>query len=133
MNSATDSTLHNLLSAARAVRSNAYAPYSGFSVGAAVLAASGRIYVGCNVENASYGATLCAERSAVTALIAGGDRELSAVAVFTDAPELAMPCGLCRQVLYEFGPHAVVIVGNPRQQRELPLHALLPEPFVLKR
>jgi cytidine deaminase len=122
-----------LIAAARAVREHAHAPYSSFKVGAAVQSATGRIYAGCNVENASYGATICAERSAVAALIAAGDRQLQAVAVYTESPDLTMPCGICRQVLYEFGSGAWVIVANANGSRRMPLAALLPEPFVLRR
>src|SRR6185436_14159928 len=86
-----EETFEALIEAARVVREKAYAPYSGFSVGAAVLSESGRIYVGCNVENASYGATICAERSAIVQLVAAGDREITAVAVFVDAKDPAMP------------------------------------------
>src|SRR6478736_1354176 len=94
-----------LIESARAVRDNAHAPYSGFHVGAAVMSESGHIYVGCNVENASYGATLCAERSAIAQMVAAGEKRLTNVAVFVDADEPAMPCGVCRQVIAEFGPH----------------------------
>src|SRR6185369_16938832 len=90
--------LEALVESARTVRDKAYAPYSGFLVGAAVLSESGRIYVGCNVENASYGATLCAERNAIAQLVAAGERNVAAVAVFVDADDPAMPCGICRQV-----------------------------------
>src|SRR5678815_3953793 len=99
----TESPSEELVSAARAACDNAYAPYSGFRVGAAVRGASGRVYSGCNVENASYGATLCAERCAVAALVAGGEKKITEVAVWTEGDAPAMPCGVCRQVLYELG------------------------------
>jgi cytidine deaminase len=120
-----------LIESARAVRDAAHAPYSGFRVGAAVLSDSGKIYVGCNVESASYGATLCAERSAISHMIASGERKLVAVAVFVDADEPAMPCGICRQWIAEFGPHADVICATPKTVKRSSAAALLPDPFVL--
>jgi cytidine deaminase len=119
-----------LAAAAAAVRANAYAPASRFHVGAAVLAADGRMFVGCNVENASYGLTICAERAAVCAAVAAGARELVAVAIATGLDDPATPCGACRQVLAEFGRDLqVVLVGNGGRQRTTTLAALLPEPF----
>jgi len=133
--------LAELVAAAERARERAYAPYSGFQVGAALRSARGEIFAGCNVENASYGGTICAERSAVLAMVANTPRPagaaaswrptLSAIAVFTDAAELAMPCGLCRQVLAEFAVSAQVIVANPRAERVLSFAELFPEPFVL--
>jgi cytidine deaminase len=125
--------LELLLVRASKVREQAYAPYSKFLVGAAVRAENGEIFLGCNVENASYGATICAERSAILAMVAGGQRRISALAVFTDAETLAMPCGLCRQVVSEFQHEARLIVGNPRQYRVLSCSEIFPEPFVLDR
>ena len=125
--------LAELVARARAVRERAYAPYSRFLVGAALRAEDGQIFVGCNVENASYGATICAERSAILAMIAAGQRTISAIAVFTDADTLAMPCGLCRQVISEFQQGARLLVVNPRQQRVLEFSEIFPEPFVLDR
>ena len=134
--------LRALVVAARAVRERAYAPYSAFLVGAALRTDGGEVFAGCNVENASYGGTICAERSAVLAMVANAARpnapmpprwrpRIAAVAVFTDAPTLAMPCGMCRQVLAEFERDALVVVANPRQARVLPFAELFPEPFVL--
>ncbi|MEO8292489.1 MAG: cytidine deaminase [Actinomycetota bacterium] len=100
--------MEGLVEAARAIRGQAYAPYSGFLVGAAVLA-GGRVFTGVNVENASYPISVCAERNAVAAMVAAGERRIDAVAVMTDAPAPTPPCGGCRQCLWEFGPAAVVI------------------------
>jgi len=132
MGDAPDSAVDPLLEAARRVREKAYAPYSGFRVGAAVQTDSGRVHVGANVENASYGATVCAERSAVASMIAAGDRHIKRVAVYAEGPTLAMPCGMCRQVLGEFGLDAEVVVGGPAGTRVTTLAALLPEPFVFE-
>ena len=125
--------LYALEAAARAAREQAYAPYSKFLVGAALRAANGQLFVGCNVENASYGATICAERSAILAMVAAGQRAITALAVFTDADTLAMPCGLCRQVISEFQENARLLVANPRQRRVLMFAEIFPEPFVLDR
>lgn len=124
-----------LLRAARAVRQRAFAPYSGFRVGAAVLDQSGRIHVGCNVENASYGLTVCAERNAVAAAVAGGARAIRAVAVVTAASPPASPCGACRQVLAELGTaETPVMLAGPRGPAvRHTLGALLPHSFKLAR
>lgn len=92
-----------LLAAARAVRENAHAPYSRFKVGAALRSASGRVYVGCNVENVAYPEGTCAEAGAIAAMVAAGETRLSAVAVIADSPAPVPPCGGCRQKLAEFG------------------------------
>jgi cytidine deaminase len=112
------------------VRNRAYAPYSRFHVGAAVLTDSGEIFVGCNVENASYGLTICAERGAVCAAVAAGHTKLVAVAVVTSGG--ASPCGACRQVLNEFGSTMEVILidaDDPAHIRTTTLDKLLPESF----
>jgi len=124
--------LPQLVKVAEGARERAYAPYSKFRVGAALLAQSGRVYVGCNVENATYGATICAERAAVCAMVAAGETHVLAVAVFSDASPPATPCGICRQVLAEFADDAVVVVATPRAQSVFSLAALLPEKFALE-
>ena len=111
------------------MREKAWAPYSGFAVGAAVLAADGRVFVGCNVENASYGLSICAERNAVAAAVAAGARDLTAVAVVTDADPPAPPCGACRQVLAEFGNLTVVLAGTAGATTVTTVADLLPAPF----
>lgn len=119
-----------LVEAARGVMDEAYAPYSGFRVGAALQATDGRIFVGCNVENSSYPAGLCAERSAVAAAVAHGARSFSAVAVVTEADRPTPPCGICRQVLVEFAPALrVVSVTTRGAASEWALADLLPAPF----
>lgn len=122
-----------LIERARAVREHAYAPYSSFLVGAAVRSLAGNVYVGCNVENATYGATICAERAAIVQMIAAGDHGLAAVAVFTDAAELAMPCGICRQVIHEHGEGAEIVSANPRGFERTTIGELLPRAFELER
>lgn len=119
----------DLLAAAWQIRGRAYAPYSRFKVGAAVLGTTGRIYCGCNVENASFGLTVCAERVAVFQAVAAGERELTALAVVSDAPVPAMPCGACRQVMAEFGIELVVAANLAGQYRCIRLSDLLPQAF----
>jgi cytidine deaminase len=121
----------NLLAAARTTRDAAYAPYSGnFKVGAAVLTADGRIFTGCNIENASFGATMCAERVAIFAAVAAGQRQIKALAVIADTPQPVAPCGLCRQVLQEFGPDCLVIMANLKGEYQAAMMAqLLPHAF----
>jgi cytidine deaminase len=119
-----------LIQAALAVRERAYARYSQFHVGAALLASSGRIYVGCNVENGSYGLTICAERSAVFSAVAAGERRFERLAIATAGG--GTPCGACRQVLAEFGPELpilVIDVERPKTYVEINLRELLPLAF----
>ena len=108
----------------------AYAPYSRLRVGAAVLAKSGRIYSACNVENASYGLCICAERAAIAAAVSAGERAVRAVAIYTPTPLPKSPCGACRQVIGEFGPGALVIsVCRSKKRLEAELSELLPRSF----
>ncbi|MEW6661582.1 MAG: cytidine deaminase [Bacillota bacterium] len=121
-----------LLAAARAARQHAYAPYSGFMVGAALLTKSGRVYRGCNVENAAYGLTICAEQAALVKAVSEGEREFSAIAVTAGGDAFCPPCGACRQVLREFGGDIKVIMGNDREERQvLTVVELLPASFSL--
>lgn len=119
-----------LVNAARRAASHAYTPYSKFPVGAAVLTASGKIFSGCNVENASFGLCNCAERSAIFSAVSAGERVVQAVAVYTPTKSLTAPCGACRQVINEFGPDAWVIsVCDNEQTSETSLSDLLPSAF----
>jgi cytidine deaminase len=122
-----------LLRAARAVRRRAHAPYSRFAVGAAVEDERGRIHVGCNIENASFGLTVCAERHAVAAAVAAGGRSIRAVVVVTPTRPPGTPCGACRQVLAEFGRPTmrVLLAGPGGTAEETTLGALLPRGFTL--
>ncbi|HEX9438721.1 MAG TPA: cytidine deaminase [Roseiflexaceae bacterium] len=103
-----------LVMAARAAREQAYAPYSRFAVGAAALTASGRLFPGCNVENAAYPACLCAERVALVNAYAAGEHEIVALAVVADTPGPVSPCGTCRQVILELAPRCVITLANMR-------------------
>lgn len=125
----TAQQLHDLVAAAAAARRRAHAPYSNFAVGAALLDSSGRVHVGCNVENASYGLTICAERNAVAAAVAAGASRFVAIAVVTDATPPASPCGACRQVLAEFGDMPVVLANPEGEQLRTSVSDLLPHAF----
>lgn len=121
-----------LLQAAKKVAKRAYAPYSKFRVGAVVLTERGGVYSGCNVENASYGLTICAERSAIFSAVAkeGDDKiRIRAIAVFTEEKVPCPPCGACRQVIYEFGPEAIVIYQGSNGLVETSISKILPEAF----
>src|SRR5579884_1420519 len=119
-----------LLEAALAVRENAHAPYSRFRVGAALEDDSGGIHVGCNVENATYGLTICAERNAVFRAIADGARRFRRIAVAADTDALTPPCGACRQILWELcGDIEVILVNTSGRTESLRMKELLPRPF----
>jgi cytidine deaminase len=118
-----------LLRRAGQVRERAHAPYSDFHVGAALLTEEGSVYVGCNVENASYGLTVCAERSAVLAAVAAGETRFEMIAVVTEGVEPVAPCGACRQVLAEFAPGLRVVSRAGDRIEEWTLDALHPAPF----
>jgi cytidine deaminase len=123
-----------LLQAARKAMKHAYAPYSQFKVGAAMLTSKGKVFSGCNVENASYGLSNCAERTAIFAAIAelGPGLDIRAIAVANDQGVPCSPCGACRQVIYEFGPDATVYFQSAKGWKESHITQLLPEGFRLK-
>lgn len=129
----TENERELLIKAARMSLPRAYAPYSGLKVAAAALTAKGKIYPGVNVENASYGLTMCAERAAVVNAVSheGPEMRLVALAVVSDRPGALPPCGACRQVMAEFGPEALIIFPGPEGLKEMPLAELLPERFSL--
>jgi cytidine deaminase len=130
MTSGAKSNNDALLAAARVARENAVATFSKFRVGAALRSKSGKIYTGCNVENASYGLTICAERAAIFKALSEGERGFEAIAVVTDAEKLTPPCGACRQIIWEFCGDAEVILGNLKGKTEVHrMSALFPLPF----
>jgi cytidine deaminase len=119
-----------LIAAATAVRENAHAPFSKFKVGAAVIDNAGRIHTGCNVENATYGLTLCAERVAIFKAVSEGARGFTRVAVVADTDTLTPPCGACRQILWEFCGDVEIVLANLKGKTEAHrLGALFPHPF----
>lgn len=124
--------LETVMSAARAASERAYAPYSDFLVGAAILTSGGAVHTGCNVENASYGLGICAERGAVMRMAAEGDpadREIKLVAVYSPNASPCFPCGACRQVLREFGCEEVVVLDAQGNPRRFPFEEMLPHSF----
>jgi cytidine deaminase len=129
-----DGPRQRLIDAARAATRNAHARYSNFKVGAALLTTKGQLFTGCNVENASYGMTNCAERTAIFSAVAslGPKMEIEAIAVVNDQDAPCSPCGACRQVIYEFGPKAMVYFLGAKGWKKLPITDLLPEGFRLK-
>ena len=120
-----------LLNAALSARERAYAPYSKFLVGAAVLAKSGKIYTGCNIENASYGLTVCAERNALFSAVGAGEREFTALCVVGDTEAPISPCGACRQVMAEFKVPCIILANLKGDVKEYTLEELLPYGFSL--
>ncbi len=119
-----------LVEAALAARLNAVAPYSDFKVGAALLTEGGKIYTGCNIENATYGLTVCAERVALWKALSEGERKFRRIAVSSQSSRPATPCGACRQLLWEFAGDIEIILVNPEGRREThQLKALFPEAF----
>jgi cytidine deaminase len=119
-------SMQTLIDSAIAARLRAYAPYSNFQVGAALLANDGRVFTGCNVENLSYGLTICAERNAIFAAVAAGVKEFAAIAIVADTREPISPCGACRQVMAEFGDFQVLSTTLAGKTFESTVAALLP-------
>lgn len=126
--------IQELVHMAKLAADKAYAPYSKFKVGAALLASSGKMYSGCNVENASYGLSICAEQVAVVKAVSSGEIKFKILVIFTDTEELTPPCGACRQVVAEFNPRTEIILVNKRgEMKALNMDKLLAEPFGLKK
>jgi cytidine deaminase len=122
--------MDTLLQSARDARERAHAPFSGFKVGAAIGSEDGRIFTGCNIENASYGLSMCAERVAVFKAVSEGATKLSRIAVVADTDTLTPPCGACRQILWEFCGDAELTMANLRGKQEtVSLKEILPRPF----
>jgi len=118
-----------LIDAAREARTKAYSPYSGFAVGVALQTTSGDIHTGCNIENLSFGLTLCAERSAIASAISSGDRDFTAIAIVADSKEPAVPCGACRQILSEFNPNLKIVCATlGGKVEEFDLATIFPRP-----
>lgn len=128
-----NNTEKELVEAAREVRERAYAPYSNFQVGAAVRTKQGKIYTGCNVESASYGLTVCAERVAIWKAVSEGEKDFEEIAVVVDTEELTPPCGVCRQIIWEFCGDVPVILANLKGDAEtVQMSELLPRAFDTK-
>lgn len=126
-----DAVCRSLIAAARTAQQHAYAPYSHFTVGAAVLTVDGKIYTGCNVENSSYGLSCCAERNAIFHGVACGCRQFQAIAIVGDAAGFTMPCGACRQVMAEFQIPHVIVTKPDDTYHVMTLEELLPHLFSL--
>lgn len=124
-----EKTVARLIRAARDVQERAYAPYSHFRVGAALLGEDGTVYTGCNVENASYGLTICAERNAIFHAVACGCRHFTALLITGDSKDLTAPCGACRQVMAEFSIPEIILVRPDDSYETFTLHQLLPLNF----
>jgi cytidine deaminase len=127
-----DADWQALAAAARAASAHAYCPYSRFAVGAAVRTAEGRVFSGCNVENASFGLSICAERNAIFQAVAAGARDIVAVAVYTPTAEPVTPCGACRQVIAQFGNAQIACLNAHGETTRFALDELLPQRFRLE-
>ncbi|MDF2839240.1 MAG: cdd [Clostridia bacterium] len=120
---------NHLVTAAKSAMEHAYAKYSKFKVGAALLTKSGKVYTGCNIENSSYGATICAERVAFSKAISEGEQEIEAIAVVSSSGDYTYPCGICRQFMSEWGTDLKLIFENGKDTKVYTLKELLPEAF----
>ncbi len=128
-----ENQVENLIESAIEARERAHAPFSNFRVGAAVRTKSGKIYAGCNIESASYGLTVCAERVAIWKAVSEGEKEFTEIAVVADTHELTPPCGVCRQIIWEFCGDIPVIFANLKGDAEtISMKELLPRPFDAK-
>ncbi len=122
-------TKNHLIEKAKEVSRKAYAPYSNYKVGAALLTESGKVYTGCNIENSSYGLTNCAERTAVFKAVSEGEMKFEEMVIYADSPNLPTPCGACRQVLSEFGPKLKITIISNKEQLITSISELLPLGF----
>ena len=126
----SEESIQALIDTATEVRLQSLAPFSNFLVGAAVRAENGKIYTGCNIESASYGLTVCAERVAIWKALSEGERKFTELAVVADTESLTPPCGTCRQIIWEFAKHATIVLANLRGQQEtVSIKDLLPRAF----
>lgn len=124
-----------LVNLANEAKKNAYAPYSNFHVGAALIGDSGKVYTGVNVENSSFGATICAERTAIVKAISEGEKQIKAIAISSDSEDYTFPCGICRQVIIEFAAEDLVIICSnyKGEYKVFSLEDFLPNSFVFKK
>ncbi len=126
-------TNQELIKIANEAKEMAYSPFSNFKVGAALLGKSGKVYTGCNVENSTYGATNCAERTAIFKAISEGEREYTKIAIMSSSGDFTSPCGICRQVIFEFMEDGEIILGNDAgEEKVYTVREMLPEGFRLK-
>ena len=130
MNPMTEGEIKNLIEEALSARDNAYSPYSQFNVGAAVLCTDGSVFRGANIENASYGLTNCAERTAIFSAVAAGKQTFRAIAVIADTDDVCAPCGACRQVLAEFSVPIIIMANLKGDAKIMTMDELLPFPFI---
>ena len=126
----SEESLQELLEAAKAARLRSIAPFSNFLVGAAIKTDEGKVYIGCNVESASYGLTVCAERVAIWKALSEGERQFTELAIVADTDTLTPPCGTCRQIIWEFAKNATIMLGNLRGETQIvSIKELLPRAF----
>ncbi len=122
--------INELINKAKNAREHSYSPYSRFKVGAALKTKNGMVFTGCNIENSSYGLSICAEREAIFKAISAGERDLDTIAIVTDSDKLTTPCGACRQVMWEFSKDMTVVVANLKgKKKEFKIKELLAHPF----
>ena len=122
--------INELINKAKNAREHSYSPYSRFKVGAALKTKNGMVFTGCNIENSSYGLSICAEREAIFKAISAGERDLDTIAVVTDSDKLTTPCGACRQVMWEFSKDMTIVVANLKgDKKEFKIKELLAHPF----
>ncbi|MFQ5712965.1 MAG: cytidine deaminase [Candidatus Scalinduaceae bacterium] len=122
--------INELIKKAKSAREHSYSPYSKFKVGAALKTKNGMIFTGCNIENSSYGLSICAEREAIFKAVSAGEKDLDTIAVVTDSDKLTTPCGACRQVMWEFSKDMTIMVANLKGKRkEFNIKELLAHPF----